>query len=650
MKLEMLNTITKSQTFQTKEFEIENSPFAFQILTKQLYKNPIASIIRELVSNAIDSHTAAGTTNLPITITLPTFLDATFTVDDQGTGLSPEQINNVYTVFFRSDRRQSNEFIGGFGLGAKTPFAYSDQFIITSTYNGTEYQFIALINEKGMPELNLISEASTDRHNGLKVQIPVASTDSWKWTNEAKKILPWMMIHSNIQINCDIPKITPLLKSADWEIIKCEQYSFLNVCIGNVLYTVSHEELFKDKTQYFYGTYGNPGNIVLHFPIGELDVTPNREDLNYSDRTILKLETAYLKARDEIVTTTQSLINQCASYEEACVKYIHLATALYHWRWANGRTLYHPSQPYIEISTIVTLPDHCKPCTNLSWSRRGRSYKIDGNIGKINITSDYTLWYYPPNTKYIKERVKEIPQTSNTNHLLFETNNISKIETAFNRLTTTPVTCTDLTKLVYIPPRKSRNTTPLKSIYGHDIDENYCRPEYYVKFNGNYCAENPKYSRSFLAIVANILSIQTEDIVMLPKSKWSQAKKMGLKNFLDELNYVHNLIKTNAQNLAICKILNEPKYYNLGQFISNFRNNPLIPTELNEEINTTFPIPTASIDQLMSVCWNLNINIPEDKLIKETIQKFYEKYMPIINEKITNPIIVQAYHHYIRGE
>jgi len=65
------------------EFRIRNSAKAFNILSSGLYANKIKAIIRELSCNAIDSHTAAGTTQ-PFEVHLPTTLEPWFSIRDFG--------------------------------------------------------------------------------------------------------------------------------------------------------------------------------------------------------------------------------------------------------------------------------------------------------------------------------------------------------------------------------------------------------------------------------------------------------------------------------------------------------------------------------------------------------------------------------------
>ena len=74
-------------------------------------------------------------------------------MQDFGIGLSPADINDVFTVYFKSTKDNSNETVGAFGLGAKTPFSYTDQFTVTSVYNGERRIYSAFINETGMPSI-----------------------------------------------------------------------------------------------------------------------------------------------------------------------------------------------------------------------------------------------------------------------------------------------------------------------------------------------------------------------------------------------------------------------------------------------------------------------------------------------------------------
>lgn len=384
----MTHPVIKSQDFETTKFSIEASPWAFQILTRQLYKNPVASIIRELTSNAIDAHHRANTIDLPITITLPTYLDATFSIEDQGTGLNPNQIQNIYSVFFGSDKRNSNNELGGYGLGAKTPLAYSDQFTLTSRFKGTEYQYIVLINTQGIPELNLVYTNPTLAHDGLKIQIPTDPKDQYKWGNEAKNILPNFNI-DNLIVNIELPQSQTLLEGRTWKIISSKSSQYLAANIGGVVYPIDCDHIQANNGLVLYGIYSSNANLILNFPIGTLSITPNREDLSYTNDTIEKIKAAYLFARAQAHDLLNTLIHACPTYEDACVKYQRIANVLYSWKWATGKTLYHPSKPGLPISPFIELPTN--NLKEIKQRRRNTCPKLDGYIVKLNLNRNFQL-------------------------------------------------------------------------------------------------------------------------------------------------------------------------------------------------------------------------------------------------------------------
>ena len=74
----LLNTGGLTETncsIQGSTFKISASPVAFDILSSKLYSNPILAIVRELLTNAYDSHKAAGKEDVPIKVNLPSYLE-----------------------------------------------------------------------------------------------------------------------------------------------------------------------------------------------------------------------------------------------------------------------------------------------------------------------------------------------------------------------------------------------------------------------------------------------------------------------------------------------------------------------------------------------------------------------------------------------
>lgn len=141
------NQAILSNVTDTKEFGLKASKKAFQILSSGLYANKIRAIIRELSCNALDSHVAANNVSTPFEIHLPNSIEPFFAVRDYGTGLSRDQVNNIYTTYFESTKTASNEFIGALGLGSKSPFSYTDNFTVTAIKDGKKGIFSAYLND-----------------------------------------------------------------------------------------------------------------------------------------------------------------------------------------------------------------------------------------------------------------------------------------------------------------------------------------------------------------------------------------------------------------------------------------------------------------------------------------------------------------------
>ena len=94
---------------------IEDMGIAFEMVSKNLYSNPIGSFVRELVSNAVDANKDNNSSNLVKVNIYKEGGTWYFQVLDEGTGMSPDHFENVYMKWFNSDKRNTNEKIGGWG-------------------------------------------------------------------------------------------------------------------------------------------------------------------------------------------------------------------------------------------------------------------------------------------------------------------------------------------------------------------------------------------------------------------------------------------------------------------------------------------------------------------------------------------------------
>lgn len=199
MKISTESTITETNAVgSSTNFKIKTSATAFKILSEGLYSNKIGSMIRELICNAYDAHCAAGTKDTPIDVELPIATNPVFRIRDYGTGLPEADMRTIYTTYFESTKSGDNQFIGGFGLGSKTPLCYNtEQFFVCSYFNGVKYLYNVSIGNNGAPVLTKWSEEQTSEPNGLELTISVDTNDVPRFKTEFYKFLMWTDIKIN---------------------------------------------------------------------------------------------------------------------------------------------------------------------------------------------------------------------------------------------------------------------------------------------------------------------------------------------------------------------------------------------------------------------------------------------------------------------
>lgn len=286
------NSVRKSEDFGESTFRIAAGAKAFDILSNNLYSNKIRAIVRELSCNAYDAHKEAGTEDVPFIVTLPNAFQRNFKIRDFGTGISPEDIANIYTVYFASTKTDSNDFVGCLGLGSKTPFSYTDMFTVTSFYNGIKYVYSAFKNDHGEPSIAKISEVATDEPNGIEVQLAVKESDFQKFYNEAAFVYSWWFnkLPTIENANINLRKATWLQEGNGWKISNDPFFLGPKAVMGNVCYSISESDLtdhIQDSSLLDLMRLLKP---VLEFPIGALIPSPNRETLSYQKRTIKAIE------------------------------------------------------------------------------------------------------------------------------------------------------------------------------------------------------------------------------------------------------------------------------------------------------------------------------------------------------------------------
>lgn len=338
----------KSNNSQSN-FKIAASAKAFKILSDGIYSDKITAVIRELSTNAYDSHVEAHKTHTPFDVHLPIPTEPWFSIKDYGTGMSKDKIENLYSTYFDSDRNTSNEFIGALGLGSKSPFAYTDSFTVESNYNGKKYIFNCFINEDGSPQVVELHNECTSEANGVEVKFSVDEEDFREFEYKTKKVLSIFKRRPNILGKHIIfPYQSVVLAGDDWELLYESSYrNCIQAIQGNVAYEIDKDFLSEYDIDPIIVRFFSNMALNLYFQIGELDVAASREQLSYDETTIQNVIHKIEKAYNEINHVVHQIINDEKSYWDARKKVLEL-DGLVHISRIN-KTVYYNSIP-IELN------------------------------------------------------------------------------------------------------------------------------------------------------------------------------------------------------------------------------------------------------------------------------------------------------------
>lgn len=270
-------TIGETQEYKTT-IDIENLDFIATLLSSNLYSDPEASFIREIVSNGWDSHVEAGTTDTPIVVRLKNDGNYSYnvTIRDYGTGLSKEQFENLFCKIGSSTKRESNAYHGCFGLGHLSPLAVSKVCYINSYYNGVARLYI-MTKDGNNITTNLMSEMPTTEKNGIEITVKNVNRHNYEKAFNNLAFFPNVYIDGAYS---DVNKIK--IKKFKYFTIASRGFED-KLLLGNVLYPLNSSIVPAEYLD-FYKSVSRSG-IVFNFNIGELQVTPNRESIIYSTKT-----------------------------------------------------------------------------------------------------------------------------------------------------------------------------------------------------------------------------------------------------------------------------------------------------------------------------------------------------------------------------
>lgn len=336
----------ESNLVDARNFSLGDPKVICRILSDYLYSNKIGSIVRELSANAIDAHRMNGCLDKPFEVHVPGIgkglfdvNDSDFFIRDFGPGLSEQGIYDLYTSYGASSKREDQFQIGGFGIGSKSPFAYTKAFEVVSWHKGMKAQYICFQDESGSPCVKKLFEEASDEPSGIRVKFTVNDeNDCYRFRSECLFQYSWFRPRPFCNIN--LPEMKPLYEN-DYGV--CWSRDSLSGIIGympggrysngeyralvnNCIYSL--EEMYSKKKFLSLGYSAMPFSdcwCILKIDGADVDVSASREELAFTDRT------------EETVKKTANLFFETACHDLWNGMHNDAAESLFEasWKWRN---------------------------------------------------------------------------------------------------------------------------------------------------------------------------------------------------------------------------------------------------------------------------------------------------------------------------
>ena len=319
-------------TLETVAMTIDESSVQHLMSTMtNLYSDPVLAVIREYSSNALDSHIRAGVTQ-PIEVTLPNEHRLTFTVEDFGIGMSKDDIANIYSRYGLSTKNETNSEIGAFGLGCKSALAIADRFDLVARKDGVETVAFIQKNNKGVGVVHFVSETATTEPNGVKVTIPVPPIQVSRFVTSAPNVFDTWAVgtalidgqpNKAVQYGNGWVELAPAGEPIAWVKLETKNHfrtyrSYSNLfssttfIIGGIAYTIErksrNEFPFDTEAYRLLSEIVSNNTMIVNLPIGSVDLTPSREAIMITDKTVKTINSMIGDIHENIRSTVSDYI------------------------------------------------------------------------------------------------------------------------------------------------------------------------------------------------------------------------------------------------------------------------------------------------------------------------------------------------------
>jgi hypothetical protein len=328
------NSLETNVEGERQEFGIGNASKIIKILRDYLYKNKVQTLVQEYICNARDAMREVGKGN-QFEITVPTKLSPVFKVRDFGPGITPDRMKNVFIMYGSSTKTNTNSQTGGFGIGAKSAWAYTDSFMVVTVVDGTRRTYAAHVGSNDNGRLDLLSTEETKEANGTEIQVAVQPYDVDEFRRAVFRATYFWVdkptfkgeLHPPTLVRGEV--VSDLVEVIDRDLlpeyVRMGHYGDeLLAVIDGIPYVISGDLTRKIKSLPKLNTICK-GEVILHFGNGVVGVSASRESIDDGTQTQQGLEKLAAKGLLQVQTHISDAFNKVTTNAEYLQTYSKLS-------------------------------------------------------------------------------------------------------------------------------------------------------------------------------------------------------------------------------------------------------------------------------------------------------------------------------------
>lgn len=336
------------------DFRIGDASKIIHILRSSLYAHPVRTLVQEYLSNARDAMREAGRGDEPFEVSLPTVLSPVLKIRDFGVGLSADRVRMVFCAYGVSTKDADASMTGGFGLGAKSAWAYTDSFVVTSYLDGVKSTYVCHTGETFAGTMDLLAVEETAERNGTEVQIPLKSPlDHSRFVDAFYRATFFWPVRPNLlgvhadEIPTTYAQSRSFAKGPGWTLFSSDPW-ISSLLVGTTTHPC-HGVAVIDGIPYFL-----PGGIIhddvglttllkdrailcVDFGNDEIAVAASRESVTASERTRKLLQVGFKSVvGDTILGCFRAKLEAAKTWAEIASLAKGLRGVVHLGKWADG--------------------------------------------------------------------------------------------------------------------------------------------------------------------------------------------------------------------------------------------------------------------------------------------------------------------------